>query len=232
MTTWANRLNVGIATKSNKTQIKIKHTFNSIKSNESLSEKSNIPDYVRYERELNSDDDMIIYGNTEEKSEENIGNALEFVLNYFNASECEILFKFVLKYLVIEDAIDFMHCCHKYSIIMNTDNELLYFWKCIYERKWGKITMTKTRKSKMLQSQRLQEFNKNITDYKYWQEICQRRLEKEWTVKYDEEYNQLSFWRKGNKDNLCDEILRGNHYMIIVVDNIISEKERLKLLNK
>ena len=183
------------------TRLKIQHTYNILQPKKHQhTNKPTIPDYVRYEKELNSDDDMIIYGNIEEeKGKSPIETNSQFVLNNFNSSENTILFKFLLPFLDTEDAISWLQCCNKYSNIFTAKNELLYFWKFIYQRKWGKLKMMTTRKSKIPKAKQAEEFKNNIQDYKYWQQVSEYRLGKQWTIQYDHEYGKLTFW----KTRLC-----------------------------
>ena len=95
-----------------KRQLKIQHTYNIAQPKKTQNaDKQNIPDYVRYEKELNSDDDMFIYGNIEEETN------YQFVLNDFNPTYSATLFKLMLPFLDTEDAIDFLQCCNQYGNI-------------------------------------------------------------------------------------------------------------------
>eukprot|EP01084_Bolivina_argentea_P097483 175247_1 len=142
MTSWSTRLgqkqNIHYETR----RLKVKQQHSIAKQAKPASKcKSNIPNHVRYEKEMAPHNAIIIYGNKEGipylrnqrqitmnnmKKECNITNKnqLRIALNDFDVSERLSLFKCILPYLNTNDSIDFLNYCHKYCQILNTESEL------------------------------------------------------------------------------------------------------------
>ena len=77
--------------------------------------------------------------NSYKKKKKVKSNHKVIVLNHFTASERVFLFKFIFPFMDIDDGVEFLEYCQKHCKIMNTESELLYFWKFMYEREVKEI---------------------------------------------------------------------------------------------
>ena len=210
MTSWSTRLGQKQNVHHETRRLRVKQPHPIKATNPASKSKAIIPNHVRYEKEIGSHEDVIIYGNKEGipylrnqrqitrnniNKESNITNKnkLQIVLKDFDVSERISLFKFILPYLNTNDRIDFLNYCQKYCQILNTESELLYSWKFIYQQM---LTMKQRRNRK--------KKNKicHNSDYKYFQNKCNtllmhqhntRRYIPIFKVKYDAEQCQLTF---------------------------------------
>ena len=180
MSSWSARLGVKQNIPHQTQQLKIKHPFHPRKQPNSVTAKSNIPDYVRYAKEPNSDDDIIIF------STSNPTKYKRFIFNDFNGSEQMFVFKLTLSYLEQDDCIDFFKFCQKYGKILKNDAELLYFWKFIC-----------LRESDIQQLQKEPSYSINkINDYKDWKSRYENWRKQQVTIKYNPKYGHLTFYKE------------------------------------
>eukprot|EP01084_Bolivina_argentea_P059426 108528_1 len=193
--------------------------------------KSNIPIYVRYEKEINSDDDMIISNDNTNDTENDINinmiSEKDFILNHFHKGQRFLLFQFIIPFCDKYSAVDFLECFQKYCKLLTPSNSknhkhLLKFWKCLYERIptherkiWSiKFRSKRSRNRKTNRTRQVKKYNAKVNDYKYWKSAvvgCEYDRPEIFTVKYKN--NKLTFWAK--QYNLHSQNINKNYIIVV-----------------
>eukprot|EP00484_Ammonia_sp_Unknown_P001524 CAMPEP_0197021456 /NCGR_PEP_ID=MMETSP1384-20130603/2338_1 /TAXON_ID=29189 /ORGANISM="Ammonia sp." /LENGTH=433 /DNA_ID=CAMNT_0042449283 /DNA_START=23 /DNA_END=1324 /DNA_ORIENTATION=+ len=166
------------ATKSTST-LTIRHNHKPAQTSQSSeNNKPQIPRYVIDEQEPASDDDIIMYGNLdndedEHKPEEPVPLIPDeqFVINHFDVAVKQIFFQLIVKYLDRDDAVRFFRCYRKYAKMFRGDKQkqgMLYMWKYLYHRDYGKIRFQKRRRCKLTQQEQRQKHQQLLQDAAYW----------------------------------------------------------------
>eukprot|EP01083_Nonionella_stella_P307043 1077659_1 len=135
-----------------------------------------IPLSVRYEKELASDDDMILTnGNNSDNAEQQtvpfqlISDA-ECVLNHFNAAQIGLFLQFIVEYLPLTHAINLMKCCTKYTTSFgHVEDALLIVYKQLYHRDFGAIKFKYNKKSNTNRSEQKEKFRFKLGKHSFWE---------------------------------------------------------------
>eukprot|EP01084_Bolivina_argentea_P251322 421478_1 len=212
--------------KSTKSILNIKQHYNQnqipkngSKSSNNKQKNDKIPVYIRYEKQISSDDDMIIFGNTDTPTKEQQIHIIpdkDFILNHLQNTEKKLLFQLMIPYLTAEDSINLMRSCRKYGKVFRDEteqnNSLLRLWKYLYHRDFGKIKFQKKRRNKSREEQ-IQKHKEKLKNYKYWKEQYAIQSKKQFCIQCVN--SKLAFWQTEKSCSIRD--IHENDMIIINV---------------
>eukprot|EP01084_Bolivina_argentea_P257508 433860_1 len=153
--------------------------------------QSNIPLRVRYEKELASDDDMIITNAEYESNESQMNNNTpkftlisdeEFILNHYTPTDNILLIQCIIQFLPLQNALTLMKCCNAYTnIFENNDNSLLLVYKQLYHRDFGTLKFKYHKSSNVPKTKQLLNFKQNLQKYSFWKKQYKNKITPDFT---------------------------------------------------